>query len=172
MKRYVLFLLLLSLPLSYSARAEPVTAADLWPPCYMTVVLPNTQLLNVRTQPKKDASTWGTFRGGDDVYVTALDGAWATVDYENETGYVQLRYLEITANVACTVVSNGRVRIREQPGGKASSYYQNGELVMVLAWRFDSDGKLWARTSLGFVMSDFLELVENDEDQEDDSYGE
>lgn len=172
MKRSVLILILLSLLLPYCARAEPVTAADLWLPCHMTVVLPDTQLLNVRKQPKKDASTWGTFRGGDDVYVTALDGAWATVDYENETGYVLLCYLEITANVACSVVSNGRVRIREQPDGKIISFYQNGELVMILAWRFDSDGKLWARTSAGFVMADFLELVETDEDQEDDAYGE
>lgn len=172
MKRSVLILMLLSLIVPYSARAEPITAADLWPPCHMTVALSGTQLLNVRKQPKKDASAWGTYRGGDDIYVTALDGAWAAVDYENETGYVQLRYLEITANVACAIVSNGRVRVRDQPGGKVSGFYQNGEFVMVLAWRFDSEGTLWARISNGFVMADFLEPTEAEEGQEEMANGE
>lgn len=141
MKR-VGWLLLVVLLLPCGADAEPVNAADLWPPCYMAVALDNTQLLNVRKQPKKSASTWGTVRGGDDVYVTAIEGAWATVDYDDETGYVLLWYLEITANVACTIVSNGRVRVRVLPGGSIDGFMQDGDSLMVLAWRFDDEGTL------------------------------
>lgn len=171
MKRFILLMAMLVL-LPYCVRAEPVSVAEVWPPCYMTVALGDHQLLNVRKQPEKSASAWGTLRGGEDVYVTAIDGAWATVDYGKETGYVQLRYVEITANTACTVTSNGRVRLRERPGGKLCGFLQDGQTVMALAWQFDDENALWARTATGYVMAEYLDVAEDNEEQEGEPYGE
>lgn len=163
---FLVMLMLLLLPIGATA----VDDEGLRPPVYMTVSLPDTQLLNVRKQAKKDASTWGTQRGGAQLYVTDLDGAWATVDYDGETGYVLVSFLEITADVDCAVVSDGRVRIREKPGGKVVSFLHDGDTVHVKAWRYDSDGALWARLSSGYVLASYLELKETNE--EDNSYGE
>ena len=152
--------LVLLLPIPTGAIA--VDDEGLRPPVYMTVALPDTQLLNVRKQPKRDASAWGTQRGGMQLYVAELDGDWATVDYDGETGYVLVAYLEINADVDCAIVSDGRVRIREKPGGKISGFLHNGDTAQVKAWRYDSDGALWARLSSGFIMASYLELIAED----------
>lgn len=111
---FVLFWLFMLCRPAFAVDAEGLEA-----PVYMTVCLPDSQLLNVRKQAKKTASAWGTQRGGTQLYVTELNGAWATVDYDGETGYVLVSYLEIIADVDCVVVSDGRVRIREKPGRQA-----------------------------------------------------
>lgn len=162
----LLCILLCCLPLS---SALAVDEEGLRPPISMVVALPDTQLLNIRTMAKKDASTYGQTRGGEDVYVTSLDGAWATVDYEDHNAYVLLKYLEITAEVDCFVRSDGRVRVREKVGGKVSGFLHDGDEVFVKAWSYDSDGKLWARISTGYVMADYLELPNNEEET---TYGE
>lgn len=166
--RRLMCILLCLLPLS-SARA--VDEDGLRPPVSMSVALPDTQLLNVRTVAKRDASTYGQARGGEDVYVTSIDGDWATIDYDGHTAYVLLKYLEITAEVDCVVRSDGRVRVREKVGGKVDGFLHDGDKVLVKAWRYDSDGSLWARLSTGYVMANFLEPITNT-DEEAALYGE
>lgn len=166
--RRLLCVLLCLLPLP-SARA--VDEDGLRPPTGMVIALPDTQLLNVRAMPKKDASTYGQARGGEDVYVTSIDGDWATIDYDGHTAYVLLKYLEITAEIDCVVRSDGRVRVREKVGGKVEGFLHDGDQVLVKAWRYGSDGTLWARLSTGYVMADFLELISNT-DEEDTPFGE
>lgn len=163
MKRFILCLLCLLLPI-------PALAVDdegLRPPIHMTITLPDTQLLNIRAQAKKDASTYGQARGGDDLYVASIDGDWATVDFDDHTAYVLLRYLEITAEVDCTVRSDGRVRVREKPNGQIGSFLHDGDEVLVKAWSYDSAGTLWARISTGYVMASFLELIESSNEEGD-----
>ena len=162
--------LLLTLLLLIPIGAFAVDEEGLRPPSYMMVALPDTQLLNVRKQAKKDASAWGTQRGGTQLYVTELDGAWATVDFDGEMGYVLVAYLEITADVDCTVVSDGRVRIREKPGGKVVGFLHDSDIAHIKAWRYNSEGALWARLSSGYVLASYLELKETYE--EDNHYGE
>ena len=142
------------------ASAFALVDEALAPPVYMTISLPDTQLLNVRKRPRKDASAWDMLRGGSELYVTELNGAWATVDYGGETGYAQLRFLEIPAGVDCVVVSDGRVRIRDSPNGTVLDFAKVGEILTVQAWQYDKDGVLWARLSSGYVMAAFLERVE------------
>ena len=154
--------LLLCLAVPFAALA--VDDEGLRPPTHMTITLPDTQLLNVRSQAKRDASAYGQARGGDDLYVTSIDGDWATVDFDGHDAYVLLRYLEITAEVDCVVRSDGRVRIREKPGGKIADFLHDGDEVLVKAWCYDNAGALWARLSTGYVSAAFLELVASTED--------
>lgn len=163
--RWMMVLLVMLTLLLIPIGATAVDEEGLRPPVYMTVALPDTQLLNVRKQAKKDASVWGTQRGDTQLYVTELDGAWAIVDYDGETGYVLVSYLEITADVDCAVESDGRVRIREKPGGKVVSFLHDGDMVHIKAWRYDSDGALWARISGGYVLASYLELIAEDSEE-------
>lgn len=160
MKRFFILILCLLLPVA----ALAVDEEGLRPPLHMTVALPDTQLLNIRTQAKKDASTYGQACGGEDLYVSSIDGDWATVDYDSHNAFVLLRYLEITADVDCLVCSDGRVRVREKPSGKVTGFLHDGDMVLVKAWRYDSTGALWARLSTGYVMASFLELIESTEE--------
>lgn len=161
MKRFLLLLLCLLL-LIPSAMA--VDDEGLRPPIHMTITLPDTQLLNIRSQAKKDASALGQARGGTELYVTSIDGQWATVDSNDGTGYALLSYLEVRAEVDCIVQSDGRVRVREKPNGTIDSFLHDGDEVFVKAWCYDSKAVLWARLSTGYVMASYLELVEPTED--------
>lgn len=164
MKRLLVLVICLLLT---ATTAAAVDEEGLRPPIYMTITLPNTQLHNIRAQPKKEASTLGQARGENDLYVTSLDGDWATVDSDYGTGYVFVSYLEITAEADCVVRSNGRVRVREKPGGSVAGFVYDSDEVFVKAWRYDSKGVLWARLSTGFVMASYLELQETDDEEQE-----
>ncbi|MEG0513025.1 MAG: hypothetical protein RR653_09950, partial [Clostridia bacterium] len=68
--RWMMVLLVMLTLLLIPIGATAVDEEGLRPPVYMTVALPDTQLLNVRKQAKKDASVWGTQRGDTQLYVT------------------------------------------------------------------------------------------------------
>ena len=58
-----------------------------------------------------------------------------------------------------TVRSDGRVAVRKWVGGKVSGWLKDGETVFV-RWM----GGGWAVTARGYVMTDFLEDIGNDDD--------
>ena len=49
--------------------------------------------LNVRNEASKTGNVIGTYQKGDAVTVEEINGEWATVDFNGETGFVSTQYL-------------------------------------------------------------------------------
>lgn len=93
--------------------------------------------LNVRAGPSKDAEVRTTLARGDQVLTTgeASDG-WIRVCLEPIYGWVRLDLLsqeEPYTDVTGTIIADGRVRLRDAPGGERLDWMQPGDQVAVLS---------------------------------------
>ena len=127
-------------------------------------IVADGQYVNVRNRPSTSAASWGILHNGDTIEADPMeitDGFFKTTFREREA-YVSVRYFEIAEEAAYTVSANGRVRVRETPGGKAAGFVQPGAQVYVSAWRYAADGSLWARCTGGqYVSAEFLKKKED-----------
>ncbi len=154
--------LLFALPLLKLAMAEEAQPT----PMYVTGV---KSWLNGRAKPDTDSSVEARFTLGTEVEVYEVSGQWAKVA-GGETGYVwcYMDYLsseepgeEPPERLAYTVMSNGRVNVRDTPDldGDHVRWLEDGDTVQVQCW-FDG----WAYISDGYVLGKWpgggLEAVE------------
>jgi|GEM_PF-3286028 len=154
MKRILILLAAVWLMLGFAglceARADETTV--------MYVHVRDGTYLNGRHDPAKDSAVEMRLYRGDAVTVLAVNGNWAQIKGgEAGTCWCSVAYLADyppgeTAPLY-TVDSDGRVRVRESPNGKAVGYVNDGDTVEV---RFIADG--WAYTGDGYVMAEYLEL--------------
>ena len=112
--------------------------------------------LNVRAEPSLKADVEFRFDRGDGLEVVAIEGEWAQITIAGDTLYAALEYLSdvppMTESKAYEVTGNGRVRVRNKPGGaKVVRWLQPGDVVEVIGWR-----QGFAAVSDGFVDGQYL----------------
>ena len=154
MKRYLVILTAIWLMLALAWVADAET---------MYVHVRDGTYLNGRRDPNMQSPILMTMGRGDDVEVTSVNNGWAEI-LGGEAGscWCCVDYLADyspdESAALYTVVSNGRVRVRQSPDGKAVGYARNGDTVTV---RFILDG--WAYIGEGYVMAEYLERREDHE---------
>lgn len=128
----------------------------------LTCTVADGQYVNVRNRPSSAAATWGILHTGDTIEADPAeitDGFFKT-DFGGHTAYVSVRYFEIPEDGDFTVEANGRVRVRQSPGGEATGFVKPGKTVHVLAWRYAADGSKWARCTGGsYVSAEYLKAA-------------
>lgn len=62
----------------------------------------NANALNVRQAPSTSSAILGTVYNGEKLNVTATDGDWATILFNNNTAYVSQQYITLTESVSQT----------------------------------------------------------------------
>lgn len=128
-----------------------------------TCTVAKGQYVNVRRQPSTSAATWGVMRTGETIEADPsqiCNGFFKTTFMEHEA-YVSVHYFEIPVGANYAVSANGRVRMRETPGGKTWGFIQPGETVRVRAWRYAEDGSLWARCpGPKYIAAEYLTAAE------------
>ena len=118
------------------------------------------QYVNVRNQASARAATWGVLHTGEVIEADPAEirNGFFKTSYKNHDAYVSVRFFEIPVGADYTVSANGRVRMRQSPGGSACGFIQPGKRVHVLAWRYDGDGGKWARCTGGsYISAQYLE---------------
>lgn len=153
MKRWIALLVALWMMLMLAW----VTDAAAEEGCVMYVQVREGTLLNGRREPNLDSAILMRMERGFEVYVLRVKNGWAEiVGGEAGTCWCAVEYLADYPPgenaPQYTVVSSGRVRVRQTPDGKAVGYVQPGDTVEV---RFMIDG--WAYIGSGYVMAEFLE---------------
>lgn len=119
----------------------------------LTVTL-SSGTLNVRSEP--NGRIIAELYDGDEVTLISERSGWARVycPCEAGEGYVSSAYLTDGSGEAGKYnnASDGRLRIRDKPDGKAIGWLKKGATVTVTAWR-----KGWAWVDSGWVDGDYLE---------------
>jgi uncharacterized protein YgiM (DUF1202 family) len=152
-KRYLAILaaawLMLGLACLHDAAAENAAV--------MYVHVRDGTYLNGRHDPVRDSAVEMRLYRGDEVAVIGLADNWVQIE-GGEAGscwccadYLA-DYPPDEDPPLYTVVSNGRVRVRQSPDGKTVRYVRAGDTVEV---RFVIDG--WAFLGDGYVMAEYLE---------------
>ncbi len=124
----------------------------------MYVVVSQSSWLNGRYEPDAGSSVEARFQRGDQVDVYEVQNGWARVA-GGECQYVwcSAEYLSSTPPgtkaETCTVVSDGRVRVRKTPGGELVRWVKSGSTVTV---QYRIDG--WAYIGDGYLMEKYLEV--------------
>lgn len=129
----------------------------------LTCVVPNGQYVNVRNQASQGAATWGVLHAGDtiDASPNEIVNGYFKTTYKERTAYVSVKYFEIAVGENYVVDANGRVRLRQSPGGSAAGFIQPGERVHVMAWRYAGDGSKWAKCAGGqYISAEYLSLAD------------
>ena len=109
--------------------------------------------LNGRQRPEVHSAIVAWYQNGEDISIYEIDGEWAlTAGSEYGTCWVNINYLATEEAGSYTVNANGRLRVRETPGGNTVGWFKPGQTVEVL-----SIFGTWARTETGWVMSEYLE---------------
>lgn len=129
----------------------------------LTCVVPNGQYVNVRNQASQGAATWGVLHAGDtiDASPNEIVNGYFKTTYKDRTAYVSVKYFEIAVGENYVVDANGRVRLRQSPGGSAAGFIQPGERVHVMAWRYAGDGSKWAKCAGGqYISAEYLSLAD------------
>ena len=116
--------------------------------------------LNLRWEPNKRSRVEAVAEQGEELEVTALDGQWATVQWGADTLYCSISYLSqqepSQTNGQGKIASNGRVALRDMPGGKRVGWMHNGDKVSISGV---VDG--WCRTEKGYVAQEYVEMEED-----------
>ena len=121
--------------------------------------------LNVRRRPTTESSIVCTRIRGDLVEATgkAAKGGWVEVCCDPLVGWVQytMLSLEEPTNQAGVIAANGRVRLRDAPGGALIKWLQPGTDVTLLAV-LEHKGAQWYRVKLGdtkgWVQGEYLQI--------------
>ena len=125
----------------------------------LTCIVPEGQYVNVRHQATQSAATWGVLHTGDTIDACpeeAVNGYFKTT-FKDQTAYVSVKFFEISVGERYIVDANGRVRLRQSPGGSAAGFIQPGEAVHVMAWRYAGDGSRWGKCAGGqYIAAQYL----------------
>ena len=125
----------------------------------LTCIVKSGQYVNVRNQASQSAATWGVLHTGDtiDANPSEIVNGYFKTTYKDRVAYVSVKYFEITVGESYYVDANGRVRLRQSPGGSAAGFIKPGERVHVMAWRYANDGSKWAKCAGGqYISADYL----------------
>lgn len=125
----------------------------------LACIVPDGQYVNVRNQASSRAGTWGVLHAGDTIETNPAEitNGFFKMTFEERAAYVSVKYFEIAVDRRYTVEANGRVRMRNAPGGDAAGFIQPGQSVHVTAWRYAGDGSKWARCTGGkYISADYL----------------
>ncbi|MBR5301483.1 MAG: hypothetical protein IKU38_01440 [Clostridia bacterium] len=129
----------------------------------LTCIVRDGQYVNVRNQASARAATWGVLHTGDVIEANPAEirNGFFKTSYKDHDAYVSVKFFEIAVGADYTVSANGRVRMRQSPGGSSSGFIQPGKRVHVLAWRYDEDGSKWGRCMGGsYISADCLAPME------------
>jgi len=156
MKRMTILLLLLALVTSSLmigvARAED----NIWALCKTFV--------NIRERPSTRSQAIGYLDCGDGVETDwEMKNGWLhciNLSLEMTEGWVYAGYMiedkPEVVNAVFTVVSDGRVALRKEIGGKRKAWAKPGKSLKVL-WRSNE----WSLTNKGYIRSEFLEAQDD-----------
>ena len=122
----------------------------------LSCVVPESQYVNVRKQPRSDAATWGKLHNGDKIEVESIENGFIEFAFGSRTGYASVKYFEEAVSGEFIVTANGRVRTRNAPAGKRVGWVEPGTTVKITAWRYDDDGGKWGKCMGEFISADFL----------------
>ena len=129
----------------------------------LTCIVPDGQYVNVRNRPSSGASALGMLHTDDTIEIQPAEiqnGFFKTI-YKDRTAYVSVKYFETAVGEDFLIDANGRVRMRNSPGGSASGFIQPGSRVHVIAWRYGTDGEKWARCAGGsYISAQYLSPVQ------------
>lgn len=143
MKKFCAIIIALILLFASSALAER-----------MVCIIKDTQYVRVRAMPKKESSEVGRLHYGDAIDVEGIDNGFFKIRYNDETAYVAIEFFEIEVpNEKYVVTANGRVAKRAKPNGTKKGWLNPGVKIEVLGWRYDLDGKKWARVYGNYYVS-------------------
>jgi hypothetical protein len=125
--------------------------------CVMYVHVREGSFLNGRREPNLDSPIMMKMERGFEAHVIGVKNGWAEIEGgEAGTAWCCVDYLADYRPgedaPLYTVVSVGRVRVRQSPDGEAVGYVRDGDTVEV---RFVIGG--WAYIGSGYVMAEFLE---------------
>ena len=128
--------------------------------------------LNFRSAPSVSGRILGSLKNGEQVTVTALEGAWARIQRGGREGYVMARYLTLEKPAPALPEADSSVyarvrleqagavlRLRDAPGGNVIARLKNGAFVRVIALKGQ-----WARVETasgkqGYLAKGYLERV-------------
>lgn len=149
MKRFMLFALL-ALMMIGTASAEP-----------MTCIVPKGQYVNVREKPRSDAGKVTELHNGDEIEVCEVVDGFLRFTFRERDVYASVDYFESDAGMEeYEVVANGRVRLRDAPGGKCVGWKEPGTTASIFGWRYAADGTLWGRvTGMEYISAECLQKV-------------
>ena len=129
----------------------------------LTCIVADGQYVNVRNRPSSSAATWGVLHTGETILsdpAEITDGFFRTI-FRDRVAYVSVRYFEIPVDAHYVVEANGRVRVRNKPGGSPAGFVRPGDSVYVAAWRYDENGGKWARCTGGqYISAEYLHREE------------
>ena len=128
----------------------------------LTCIVPDGQYVNVRNQASSSAAIWGVMHNGDTIVADPgeITNGFFKTTFDGRVAYVSVRYFEIAEDRDYMVDANGRVRVRNSPGGSAAGFFKPGREVHVTAWRYAGDGSKWAKYTGGkYISADCLRLV-------------
>lgn len=129
----------------------------------LTCIVADGQYVNVRNRPSTSAASWGVLHTGDTIETDPqeITNGFFKTTFRDRVAYVSVRYFEVAEEAEHVVTANGRVRVRETPGGTAAGFVQPGTQVYVGAWRYAADGSLWARCTGGqYISAEYLKKIE------------
>ena len=114
--------------------------------------------LNLRAEANTTSEILGKYGWGTEVLVRGMNGDWAFVDVNGQSGYMYAKYLgeEGSTDVTRYVSTNTRgLNLRNEPNGTILGSYPRGTAVTVLA----TDGA-WSKVSVdgktGYMFSQWL----------------
>lgn len=122
----------------------------------LTCIVSESQYVNVRKQPRSDASSWGKLHNGDTIEPESVTGGWIEFSFSGKKAYVSVKFFEEDGGGLYTVSANGRVRVRNAPNGERVDWAEPGETVSVEGWRYGTDGALWARCGSWYIAAEYL----------------
>jgi len=128
----------------------------------MYVAVSPGSTLNVRDGPGITNPIMYWLERGD--VITALDnkGGWVLVNRAGDWGWASIDYLSDTppGDIPQTakIISNGRVALRDKPGGVRVVWLENGKQVDVLGY-LDGWVRVRSETRTGYVMMKYVEVT-------------
>lgn len=131
---------------------EPYTTTTMY-------VAIRSDYLSVRFSPSEKATLVGRLYRGDDVKVIDIADGWAHLEW-GDPAYVKADYLATEKPIEPTVyrvVANGKVRLRDKPGGEKVGWAYPGNTLTVYGWT-EIEGVRWALLNGCYIMAEFLEL--------------
>lgn len=122
----------------------------------LVCIVPESQYVNVRNQPRSDAATWGKLHNGDTIEPESVENGFFKFKFGSRTAYASVSFFEAETSGEYIIEANGRVRTRNAPAGKRIGWIDPGEVVEVTAWRYDKNGGKWGKARSEYISAEFL----------------
>ena len=130
----------------------------------LTCIVKETQYVNIRSRASDKATMLGKLHNGDTIEPVNVENGFIEFVWNQKQAFVSVKYFEIQLDAPTDyiVTANGRVRLRETPGGDPVGWIQPDTVVTVRGWRYSADGTLWAKVSgPQYIMAEYLDYYDN-----------